>query len=146
MKYLIFLLLLFSICNADPQGFPFDTSINTPKLSSGFYAKRQHGQHSAWDLELSVGTPLRAVMDGDIEFFSDGIAGKYVLIKDGNWESGCAHLSKFETRNIQHGRVKFGDVIGYSGNTGESTGPHVHWWLSYNGKKVNPISYTGRNR
>ncbi len=104
------------------------------------------GSHSGVDFRAAVGTPVYAVADGvvigtgDTDADCPGISfGKWVLIEhDVGLSTTSGHLSKIKVRKGQH--VKKGDIIGYSGNTGHTTGPHLHLtvYATYgkSGKKV----------
>ena len=91
------------------------------------------GGHNGIDLRASVGTPVKSagfgtvVDSGDTDASCDGVSyGKWVLIKHNNGLSTLyAHLSLI--RAYKNEEVSTGDVIGYSGNTGYSTGPHLHF-------------------
>ncbi|MBZ0306225.1 MAG: M23 family metallopeptidase [Anaerolineae bacterium] len=101
-------------------------------------------RHTGIDYALPIGTPLKAVADG-IVVLSDSlpIRGSYVLIDHGSGLfTGYAHLS--ERWVVVGDEVKAGQIIGSSGNTGRSTGPHLHWETAIGGTWVNPISLTIR--
>ncbi len=104
------------------------------------------GSHSGTDFRAPIGTPVYAVADGIVvgtgntDADCPGISfGKWVLIEhDVGLSTTSGHLSKIKVRKGQ--RVKKGDIIGYSGNTGHTTGPHLHLtvYATYgkSGKKV----------
>lgn len=95
--------------------------------------------HKGIDVALANGTPVKALMEGDVHIQDDGNRswGKSVHIKDGNGkELILGHLSKFKVHEGQH--VRIGDTVGLSGNTGHSTGPHLHIQVNINGTPVNP--------
>lgn len=97
--------------------------------------------HSGMDISADVGTSVRAGIDGmvtDEGFDEDN--GNYVIVKNNlGVEILYAHLNTI----ARHGAyaVKKGDVIGTSGNTGKSTGPHLHMEVKINGRYVNPELY-----
>lgn len=94
--------------------------------------------HSGLDIGVPTGTPVRAGMEGRIaETGYSPIMGKYITITHpGGWKTLYAHLSSI---GVQEGSyVSRGSRIGLSGNTGYSTGPHVHFSVYKNGKGVNP--------
>lgn len=105
---------------------------NTPFASANSQVYNGSG-HNGIDLRASVGTPVKSagngvVVDtGDTDASCDGVSyGKWVLIKHGNGLSTLyAHLSLI--RAYKNEAVSTGDVIGYGGNTGYSTGPHLHF-------------------
>jgi murein DD-endopeptidase MepM/ murein hydrolase activator NlpD len=97
--------------------------------------------HSGIDFATSIGTPVPAAADGKIVYIgTKGGYGKYVQIKHGSgYSTAYAHLNGYN-KNLKVGSlVKQGDIIAYSGNTGRSTGPHLHFEIIKNGKKVDPL-------
>lgn len=98
--------------------------------------------HSGIDFSMPDGTPLRAIKDGIIHLkdFGDKNAGKMIKI---NGEDGkdyiYGHLSKFSVNEGQI--VNKGDIIGYSGNTGFSTGSHLHFGVKEGTKFIDPSAY-----
>ena len=120
------------------------TPINGARLSSSF-GKRKHPilgftkMHTGTDFAAPMGTPIMASGDGVVTKASwCGGGGNCIKIKHNSvYTTIYAHLSKFG-RNIKKGtRVKQGQIIGYVGSTGMSTGPHLHYEVVENGKKVN---------
>lgn len=96
--------------------------------------------HGGLDLAVPEGTPIRATADGvvnEINTSGNGASGKFVRVgSSGDIVSGFAHMSKVLVNPGQ--KVRAGDIIGYSGNTGRSKGPHVHWRVTKAGKNVDP--------
>jgi murein DD-endopeptidase MepM/ murein hydrolase activator NlpD len=94
-------------------------------------------RHTGLDQRAPVGTPISAMADGTVVFAGRlDIRGNYVMINHG-WGiySGYAHLSQI---NVERGQtVAQGQLIGASGNTGRSQGPHLHWEIAVNGEWVN---------
>ena len=120
------------------------TPINGARLSSG-YGKRKHPIlgynkfHKGLDFAAPKGTPVFAAGDGIIEEAKwNGTYGKYIRIRhNGNYKTAYAHLSRiFKKVNT---KVLQGEVIGHVGNTGRSTGPHLHYEVLFLGKRVNPM-------
>ena len=120
------------------------TPINGARLSSSF-GKRKHPilgftkMHTGTDFAAPKGTPIMASGDGIITKASwCGGGGNCVKIKhNSTYQTVYAHMSKFG-RGIKKGvRVKQGQIIGYVGSTGLSTGPHLHYEVIENGKKIN---------
>ena len=120
------------------------TPINGARLSSSF-GKRKHPilgftkMHTGTDFAAPMGTPIMASGDGVVTKASwCGGGGNCVKIKHNSiYSTVYAHLSKFG-RGIKKGtRVKQGQTIGYVGSTGMSTGPHLHYEVIENGRKVN---------
>ncbi|MDD8017033.1 MAG: M23 family metallopeptidase [Bacteroidota bacterium] len=98
--------------------------------------------HEGVDIQNDVGTPVYATGDGMVEFSgSTGSSyGVSVEINHGfGYKTWYAHLSKCAVRSGQH--VKRGTLIAYSGNTGRSTGPHLHYEVRRNNIQQNPVEY-----
>ena len=95
--------------------------------------------HRAVDYAAVYGTPIRAVGDGTVIFAAyNGGYGNMVKIRhNGTYQTNYGHMSKFAVKKGD--KVRQGDVIGYVGSTGLSTGPHVHYEMKKNGVKVNPL-------
>ena len=96
-------------------------------------------KHQGVDFAAPTGTPIMAAGTGHIEFVgNNGGAGKYIRIKHLNgYKTSYSHLSKYASGIQKNVKVRQGQVIGYVGNTGLSTGPHLHYEVIVNGKKVN---------
>ncbi len=115
------------------------------RLSSG-YGARFHPilgymrMHSGMDFAASYGSPIYAVTDGRVAYAGwHGGHGKYVKLEhSGGIGTGYGHMSRIAVEPGQS--VKRGQVIGYVGSTGLSTGPHLHYELYRNGAAVNPSS------
>ena len=116
------------------------------RLASG-YGTRFHPilkvnkMHKGLDFAASTGTPIYATGDGSVKVseFNSGY-GNMVVLKHGNgYESLYAHMSRAKVRSGQN--VKRGDVIGYVGSTGLSTGAHLHYEIHKNGETVDPVMY-----
>jgi murein DD-endopeptidase MepM/ murein hydrolase activator NlpD len=97
--------------------------------------------HDGMDFASPIGTPIYATGDGVIIAVGPERGyGNRVMINHGyGYVTKYAHMSKFKVRTRQ--RIKRGDVIGYVGNTGASTGPHCHYEVYKNGKPINPINF-----
>ena len=98
--------------------------------------------HEGVDMAAPEGTPIYAAKDGKVTTtsFQAGGAGYYVSINHGDgFASIYMHMTHYIVKPGQH--VSTGQVIGYVGSTGGSTGPHLHFGISYNGTYVNPMSY-----
>jgi murein DD-endopeptidase MepM/ murein hydrolase activator NlpD len=116
-------------------------------LASGF-GQRIHPvykvkkRHSGIDFAAEIGTPIYATADGkvtkvDVKFSG---YGKLVEIDHGfGYASRYAHMHEFNVRTGQN--IKRGDLIGYVGNTGLSTAPHLHYEVLINGHQVDPVHY-----
>ena len=120
------------------------TPINGARLSSSFGMRKHpidgyNKMHRGTDFAAPKGTPIMASGNGIIKKAGwCGGGGNCVKIKhNSTYETVYAHMSKF-ARGIKKGvRVKQGQTIGYVGSTGKSTGPHLHYEVIINGKKVN---------
>jgi len=79
---------------------------------------------------------------GHIDFVgNNGGAGKYIRIKHMNgYKTSYSHLNQYASGINKNVKVKQGQVIGYVGSTGLSTGPHLHYEVIFNGKKINPMT------
>ena len=120
------------------------TPINGARLSSPFGMRKHpidgfNKMHRGTDFAAPMGTPIMASGDGIVKKAGwCGGGGNCVKIKhNSTYQTIYAHMSKF-ARGIKAGvRVKQGQTIGYVGSTGKSTGPHLHYEVIVNGKKVN---------
>ena len=120
------------------------TPINGARLSSSFGMRKHpidgyNKMHRGTDFAAPLGTPIMASGDGVIKKAAwCGGGGNCVVIRhNSTYQTVYAHMSKF-ARGIKRGvRVKQGQTIGYVGSTGKSTGPHLHYEVIINGKKVN---------
>ena len=120
------------------------TPINGARLSSSFGMRKHpidgfNKMHRGTDFAAPKGTPIMASGNGVVKKVGwCGGGGNCVKIKhNSTFETVYAHMSKF-ARGIKSGvRVKQGQTIGYVGSTGKSTGPHLHYEVIVNGKKVN---------
>ncbi|GMN03401.1 M23 family metallopeptidase [Erythrobacter sp. MTPC3] len=102
---------------------------------------RKRARHNGVDLAAPTGTPIYATADGVIgraDWFSS--YGLYISIDHGaDLETRYAHMSRLAVAAGEY--VQKGDVIGYVGSTGRSTGPHLHYEVRVDGVAVNPIPY-----
>ena len=115
------------------------------RITSGYTTARFHPvtgtvmPHRAIDYAAPIGTPVMAVGDGTIVFagWATGYGNFIKLKHNDTYETHYAHLSKFNVTVGQ--KVHQGDIIGYTGSTGWSTGPHLHYEVQVNGDLVNPL-------
>ena len=120
------------------------TPINGARLSSPFGMRKHpidgfNKMHRGTDFAAPMGTPIMASGDGIIKKAGwCGGGGNCVVIKhNSTYQTVYAHMSKF-AKGIRKGlRVKQAQIIGYVGSTGKSTGPHLHYEVIVNGKKIN---------
>ena len=117
-----------------------------PGRQTSSYGMRRHPilgysrMHRGIDFKATYGTPIYAVTDGTVEYAGrHGGHGNFVrLMHGGGLQTGYAHMSRIAVSRGQ--RVRRGQVIGYVGSTGLSTGPHLHYEMYRNGATVNPSS------
>ncbi len=117
------------------------------RITSGFSYSRFHPvlgtntMHRAIDYAAPLGTPIMAVGDGTITYLGyNGGYGNYIDIRhNATFETQYAHLSSYAQGLRAGSRVTQGQVIGYVGSTGYSTGPHLHYQVEVNGELVNPL-------
>jgi len=122
------------------------TPINGASLSSG-YGLRKHPilgydrLHQGVDFAAPTGTPIMAAGTGFIEKIGmNGGAGNYIKIKHINgYKTAYGHMSKFASGLKRGSKVTQGQTIGFVGSTGMSTGPHLHYEVIFNNKKINPM-------
>jgi len=128
------------------KSIPTIRPINGGYLNAGFGYRidpfdRVNRFHYGQDITVNTGTPIYAPADGVVKIarYMGGF-GKSLKIDHGfGYTTFYAHLSKF---NIERGKqIKRGDIIGYVGNTGRSTGSHLHYEVHYYGKPQNPLDY-----
>jgi len=119
----------------------------TPRISSGFTYRRMHPilgrerAHLATDYAAPAGSPVVAVANGTVVFAGwQGGYGNLVRVKHSSGlVSGYAHLSRIAS-GIHSGRaVKQGELVGFVGQTGLATGPHLHFEMAKNGTPINPV-------
>lgn len=135
--------------------FLMRTPINGARLSSSFGMRRHpilgySKLHRGTDFAAPTGTPVFAAGDAIVSRAGwYGGYGNYIALKhDDKYATAYGHLSRI-ARGVRPGsRVRQGQVIGYVGTTGRSTGPHLHYEVLYRGAQINPMSLrvpTGRN-
>ncbi|RED95608.1 peptidoglycan DD-metalloendopeptidase family protein [Marinoscillum furvescens] len=120
---------------------------NLKRLSSGFGYRidpilKVRKPHNGVDFSLPQGTPIYATGDGTVKFTRSSYTGygKQIEIDHGfGYTTKYAHLSEFVVKRGQ--KVKRGELIAYSGNTGKSTAPHLHYEVKIDGKPVDPVHY-----
>ena len=111
-------------------GYRIDPIYKTPKM------------HTGLDFAAPLGTPIYATADGVVSLagFDDGGYGNHVIINHGyGYETLYGHMIRMKTHRGE--RVKRGQVIGWVGSTGKSTGPHCHYEVIRNNQKINPVHY-----
>ena len=134
-----------------PSIWPIDNSLYRVRISSAFTWRThpvtgKRDFHEGNDIVAARGTPVRATADGRIDGCQDGLRkgstrplGNYVKINHGNgYVTYYGHLDHLHPRSRRGARVSRGDIIGYVGNTGRTTGYHLHYEIHFDGKEVNP--------
>ena len=123
------------------------TPVNGARLSST-YGMRRHpvtgfnAMHKGIDFAVPTGTPILAAGSGHIEMAGwNGSYGKYVRIRhNSTYKTAYAHLSRVAPGMRRGKTIQQGEVIGYVGSTGRSTGPHLHYEILVNNRQVNPLT------
>ena len=123
---------------ATPKGYPAQGHVTSP------YGKREDPFskipkfHSGMDIAASPGTPIRATADGVVSYSGRTLqSGNVVVLEHGlGFSTVYAHNERNGVKVGQ--KVKRGDLVGYVGSTGNSTGPHVHYEIWQKGKTINP--------
>ena len=130
----------------------FHWPLATHTVNAGWYYS-DGKLHRAIDLRAAVGTPVYAAEDGTVDWVQtwdgrstrgDQSYGNLVRIRHADYNGGklqtlYAHLKESKVKYGQ--TVKEGELIGYSGNTGNSTGPHLHFEVRLNGTRCNPLNW-----
>ena len=126
---------------ATPKGYPVEGSISSPygKRNSPFTEERTF--HSGVDISATPGTPIRATADGVVSYSGwTQYSGHLVVIEHGcGFSTAYAHNKSNSVKMGQ--KVRRGDIIGYVGSSGRSTGPHVHYEVWEKGKRINPYKF-----
>jgi len=137
--------IFVNICNI-PLGYPIYGEV---KSDYGYRANPFSGRssefHKGMDFKANIGDTVRCTADGIVESADwDNGYGKCVTIKHSyGFECKYGHLSQFNV--VQGQEVKAGDVIGFVGSTGRSTGPHLHYEIRRYGTDINPHNYLTLN-
>ncbi len=134
-----------------PEGKPMrkaflSAPVDYLRISSGFSSHRKHPilnrirAHKGIDYAARTGTPVKSAGDGEVAFLGNkGGYGQLLIIKHGDhYETVYAHLSNFKKGLASGDPVKQGDIIGYVGQTGLATGPHLHYEFRVDGAHQNP--------
>ena len=115
-------------------------------VNSG-YGPRRHPilggtrRHAGVDLPAPSGTPVRAAADGIVRYFGrNGSYGRFIRLDHGfGLETAYGHLRRYALGLRRQARVRRGEVIGYVGSSGLSTGPHLHYEVRINGRAIDPL-------
>lgn len=120
---------------------------NLKRVASGFGYRidplyKDSRLHAGLDFSAPTGTPIYATADGEVQiagFNTDGYGNKVVINHGYGFQTLYAHMVRVKAKVGQS--VKRGEVIGYVGSTGKSTGPHLHYEVIKRGTKVDPVYY-----
>jgi murein DD-endopeptidase MepM/ murein hydrolase activator NlpD len=120
---------------------------NLSRVASGFGYRidplyKDYRLHAGLDFTAPSGTPIYATADGVVQiagFNTDGYGNKVVINHGFGYQTLYGHMARVKAKAGQS--VKRGEVIGYIGNTGKSTGPHCHYEVIKRGMKVDPVYY-----
>ncbi len=120
--------------NCAPRGLPVD----------GILTQRYHPWHIGIDQGIPVGTPVTATHSGRVIFagWSTVGYGNLVILQNGPFITYYAHLSEFNV--VVNEIVGAGSILAWSGNTGNSTGPHLHYEIRINDQPVDPLTFEHR--
>lgn len=137
----------FDAMGESAKGMLMKTPVDGARLTSGF-GMRFHPvlgysrMHKGVDFGVPVGTPVMAAGSGTIAFMGwQSGYGRFVLLNHGNgFSTAYGHLSRFAPGLHVGSRVSQAQVVAYSGNTGITTGPHLHYEIRMHNKQVNPLS------
>ncbi len=123
------------------------TPLDGARLSSNFGMRKHpisgfNKMHKGVDFAAPKGTPIYAGGNGVVEYIGrNGGYGKYIRIRhNNNYKTAYAHLSGYKKGIYKGARVNQGEIIGYVGSTGNSTGPHLHYEILFQNKQINPLT------
>lgn len=137
----------YDFSGASLKGAFLRNSIKFTRISSRF-GMRKHPIHKRWighkgvDYAAPSGTPIHATADGTVEFIGQqrGYGNVIILKNFGKYSTLYAHQSRFAKGLKRGDKVEQGQVIGYVGQTGWATGPHLHYEFKINNQPVDPLS------
>ena len=137
----------------DPDGETGKRFLNRRPLEGGGTLRSRFGYrihpifktrrlHTGVDLAARSGTPIYAAGDGTIEYYkwASGYGNKVEISHVNGYETAYGHMSRYVDGLGVGSRVRQGQLIGYVGSTGQSTGPHLHFEIKINGNLVDPLS------
>lgn len=131
-----------------PAWIPFPKGTSGLVFTSGFGYQNWRGyEHGGIDIAGPVGTPIITPISGIVAVsgWDDGGYGNWVIVQSGSTEMIFGHM--YQRSPLRQGQqVQAGTVVGGIGSTGRSTGPHLHWTITVNGRKVDPALWTQSNR
>lgn len=132
-----------------PSIWPIKVAFGTKAWVSSRFGMRRSPFTGAWEMHegldviSTLGTPIIATADGEVvEVDNDRFLGNHIMIKHNDkFSTLYGHLNEFEPNARLGTQVKRGEVIGYMGRTGRTTGVHVHYEVRINGTQVDPMDY-----
>ena len=121
------------------------TPIDGARITSSYGMRTLFGytrMHKGVDFGAPTGTPILAAGDGVVDYVGrNGAYGNYVRLRhNSTYKTAYAHMSRFASGLAAGARVRQGEVIGYVGSSGRSTGPHLHYEVLVNGERIDPQS------
>ncbi len=130
--------------NSVPSGFPLDSERVTSQFGMRRHPIEGHmALHGGIDFSAPRGTPIHATADGVVEWAahhdSSGMGKMIRLIHNYGFSTVYGHLDGIEVKPGNY--VRRGDLIGYSGNTGASTGPHLHYEVRHLNRRLDPATF-----
>ncbi|QUS54168.1 M23 family metallopeptidase [Pseudovibrio brasiliensis] len=132
--------------NAKVDALPFGRPLNSFNISSPYGARTdpflgKPAIHTGLDFKASRGTPVKATGAGIVSLsrYNGGYGLSVEIVHDNGLITRYAHMQKLLVSEGQ--RVNMGDLVGTVGNTGRSTGPHLHYEVRLNGKPINPMRF-----
>jgi len=122
-----------------PHGWPVPYDV--ARISSEFGVPRGRSRHKGLDLTAPKGTKVRVTADGRVSFAGrSGDFGRLVVVEhEDGYETRYAHLKSIDVKKGR--KLKRGAVVGTVGESGNATGPHLHYEVRLHGTPVNPRSY-----
>ena len=138
----LFLLLFIKLFGENTSTKDLALTADSPNGAplNGIITQSSHAGHVALDFGVPVGTPVHATMSGKVTYagWNNEGYGNLVIVENGSHKTYYAHLSQIPVTVGQI--VKDGTIIGQSGNTGNSTGPHLHYEVRKNGVAIDPTT------
>jgi murein DD-endopeptidase MepM/ murein hydrolase activator NlpD len=125
--------------SSDAESFGDDVPAGLPV--KGYQTQASHPGHVAIDIGVPVGSDVKTTMNGKVVYagWNNEGYGNLVIVENGPYRTYYGHLSKIPVHVGE--QVKAGDLIAKSGNTGNSTGPHLHYEVRLNNHQVDPARY-----
>lgn len=119
-----------------------NTSVPSGRPVGGVLTQGYTSSHNGLDFGIPIGTNVHSSMDGTVIYagWNNQGYGNLVIVENGAYKTYYAHLSEIPVSVGES--VRAGDVIGLSGNTGNSTGPHLHYEIRKNGVNIDPTNIT----